>query len=72
MKLLVKYSHFHMRGKPTAQSYRHATESKTAIQPITAWKIIAQPIRMLGHGTVTARHKPYRNYLSLPLVQKGL
>ena len=32
------------------------TKSKTSIQPITACKIVAQPIRMLGHGMVMARH----------------
>ena len=38
------------------------TWSKSTIQPITARKIIFQPIGMLGHGMVTARHEPYRNY----------
>jgi len=46
-----------MSGKPTVRNWRHS------IQPITARKVIAQPIRMLGHGT-------YRNYF--PLIQKRL
>ena len=29
----------------------HGTESKTSLRPITARKIIAQPIRMLGHDS---------------------
>jgi len=53
-----------MSGKPTARSYGHGTELKTSIQQITARKMIAQPIRMSGHDTVTARHEPYRNYRS--------
>jgi len=52
-------SRFRMSGKPTARSYGHGT--KTCIQPITARKIIAQPIRMLGHGMNTARHGTERN-----------
>ena len=39
--------------------YEWETESRYgihSIQPITTRKIIAQPIRMLGHGMVTARH----------------
>ena len=45
-----------------AQSYGQGTESKTSIQPITVHKIIAQPITMLGHGTVTTQHKLHHNY----------
>ncbi|KAK3744480.1 hypothetical protein QZH41_012893 [Actinostola sp. cb2023] len=37
-------------------TYKYGTESKTSIQPITARKIIAQPIRMLGHDMVTTQH----------------
>jgi len=37
-------------------TYEYDTESKTSIQPITARKIIAQPIRMLGHDMVTTQH----------------
>ena len=57
----VKQSNFHMSGKPKVQSYGYSTESKTSIQPMTACKIIAQPIRMLGHGTVTAQQELYCN-----------
>ena len=46
-----------LNGKPTSRSYGHGTEAKT-IQPITARKIILQPMRMLRHGTVTTRHEP--------------
>ncbi|KAK3736104.1 hypothetical protein QZH41_013529 [Actinostola sp. cb2023] len=35
-----------------AESY--GMESKTSIQPITVLKVIAQPIRMLGYGTIMA------------------
>ena len=58
-----------MSGKPMAQSYSHSMESKTStcIQPITECKIIAQPIRIFGHCTVTVRHEPYHNYF--PLIQ---
>ena len=54
-----------MSGKPMAQSYDHSTESKTSIQPITEHKIIAQPIRMLGHSTVAVQHELYHNYFPL-------
>jgi len=64
-RAIIAESRFRMSGKPTVRSYVHGTESKTSIQPITARKIIAQPIRMLRHGMVTAQHEPYRNYLTL-------
>ena len=50
--------------------YGQGTESKISIQPITASKIIAQPIRMLRHGMVTTWPEPYCNYL--PLIRKRL
>ena len=40
-------------------SYGHGTESNTEIQSITDRKIIAQPIRMLGHSTVTKNNINY-------------
>ena len=46
-----------MSGKPMVQSYGHGMESKASIQSITGRKIIVQPIRMLGHGTVTTQHR---------------
>jgi len=70
MQLIGCIESFRKSEKPTARSYGHGTESKTSIQPIAARKIIAQPIRMLGHDTVTARHEPYHYYF--PLIRKRL
>ena len=64
---LLKKSHFSGISYVTSifgTNYNYGTESKPShyIQPNTTRKINAQPIRMLGNGTVTARHEPYRNY----------